>query len=289
MEAALTVSGLSKRYRDFCLDNVSFTVPVGTVVGLIGENGAGKSTTLNCILGVVKPDAGEITLLGQPDPYNGAPVRRELGFVLDGDNFPLSYTPKMLRGLMRNLYSAWDDAAYTGNLARMSLPENKKIGKFSRGMKAKLALAVAFSHRARLLILDEPTSGLDPVVREEVLDLLLDYVADGNGSVLISSHITTDLKKTADFLVMIHGGKVLFQKSKDDLVYHYGILRCTTPQFRALPREEILRYRQHGAAWDVLVEDRQASGARHPDLTVDPATLDDILLLYSKGKRGDAV
>lgn len=289
METALSVTGLKKQYRDFCLDDISFTVPLGSVVGLIGENGAGKSTTLNCVLGLVKPDAGNIQILGEPDPYNGASIRRELGIVFDGDNFPLSYTPKTLRGLMRILYPGWNDDTYTAQLKRMSLPENKTIRKFSRGMKAKLALAVAFSHTAQLLILDEPTSGLDPVVRDEVLDLLLEYVADGNRSVLISSHITTDLKKVADSIVLIHEGKVIFQQPKDDLIYHYGILRCTTPQFQALPQEEILRCRRQNTVWEVLVADRQAAVARHPDLVMDPATLDEIMLLYIKGKRGDEV
>lgn len=288
MENALSVTGLKKHYRDFCLDDINFTVPTGSVVGLIGENGAGKSTTLNCILGLVKPDAGNIQILGKPDPYDGASVRRELGIVFDGDNFQLSYTPKTLRGLMRILYPGWNDEIYTAQLKRMALPENKSIRKFSRGMKAKMALAVAFSHEARLLILDEPTSGLDPVVRDEVLDLLLEYVAEGDRSVLISSHITTDLKKVADSIVLIHEGSVIFQQPKDDLIYHYGILRCTTPQFQELPRKEILRCRRQNTAWEVLVADRQAAAARHPDLVVDPATLDEIMLLYIKGKRGDA-
>ncbi|MDD4851074.1 MAG: ABC transporter ATP-binding protein, partial [Gemmiger sp.] len=192
---------------------------------------------------------------------------------------------KKLRGLMRKLYPRWEDATFFELLNKFALPENKRIQKFSKGMKAKLALAVALSHHAELLILDEPTSGLDPVVREEILDILLECAADEAHSVLISSHITSDLKKIADSIVLIHNGKLVFQKPKDDLIYQYGVLRCTQPQFETVAPADVVRYRTQGNVVDALIADRKKIAAQYPDFTIDAATLDDIMLLYIKGSK----
>ena len=284
-ENALEIEGLTKAYKGFCLKQISFTVPKGTIVGFIGENGAGKSTTLNLILGLARSDGGVIQIAGQAVSDANSAIRETIGVVFDGNNFPGNDTPDTLRVFLRALYPAWDDAVYQKLLARLDLPAGKRIRQFSKGMRMKLALAAAFSHHARLLILDEPTSGLDPIVREEILDLLLEYVEDAENSVLISSHITSDLNRIADYIVFIHDGAIVFEKPKDELIYQYGILRCTTEQYGMLDPADMIASRKQAHEWEALVRDRKALAAKYPEVVIDAATLDEIMLLYVKGTR----
>ena len=201
MANAFMVSGLTKTYQDFVLDRVSFTVPSGSIVGLIGENGAGKSTTINAALGLIQKEDGAVS---------DGDVKEQIGVVFDGSNYPEILSPRKLNRVMKNIYRTWDEQAYLRLLKQFSLPTDKKIKQFSKGMKMKLAISVAFSHHSRLLVLDEATSGLDPVVRDDILDMLLDFVQDEEHSILVSSHITSDLEKIADYIVFIHEGKVVF-------------------------------------------------------------------------------
>ena len=211
---ALIIDSLTKKYRNFVLDNVSFNVPCGTIVGLIGENGAGKSTTIKAILGLIQKDAGQITILGKREKDIDFAIRNQIGVVFDGNNFPNTLTPKKLNALMKKIYPEWNENKFFSSLKRLSIPDNKKVKTFSKGMKMKLSIAVAFSHNSKLLILDEATSGLDPVVRDDILDMFLDFVQNETHSILVSSHITGDLEKIADYIVFIHNGKVIFSESK---------------------------------------------------------------------------
>ncbi len=283
-ENALAVKGLTKAYRDFTLDHVSFEVPRGAIVGLIGENGAGKSTTLNAILGLVKKDAGSIEILGQPDEELSPQIRSQIGVVFDGNNYPDMLSARQLNRVFKNIYPHWDEARYLSLLKEMALPLDKAIKALSKGMKMKLSIAAALSHHASLLILDEATSGLDPVVRDDILDLFLDFVQDESHSILVSSHITSDLEKVADYIVFIHQGKVVFSKPKDELKYQYGIIRCGAAQFEALNKEEIIAYRKRDYEWEVLIADRTAAQKKYPKAVVDPASIDDIMLLHVKGE-----
>ncbi|HIS99833.1 MAG TPA: ABC transporter ATP-binding protein [Candidatus Faecaligallichristensenella faecipullorum] len=283
-ENALAVKGLTKAYRDFTLDHVSFEVPRGAIVGLIGENGAGKSTTLNAILGLVKKDAGSIEILGQPDEELSPQIRSQIGVVFDGNNYPDMLSARHLNRVFKNIYPHWDEARYLSLLKEMALPLDKAIKALSKGMKMKLSIAAALSHHASLLILDEATSGLDPVVRDDILDLFLDFVQDESHSILVSSHITSDLEKVADYIVFIHQGKVVFSKPKDELKYQYGIIRCGAAQFEALNKEEIIACRKRDYEWEVLIADRTAAQKKYPKAVVDPASIDDIMLLHVKGE-----
>lgn len=283
-ENALAVKGLTKAYRDFTLDHVSFEVPRGAIVGLIGENGAGKSTTLNAILGLVKKDAGSIEILGQPDEELSPQIRSQIGVVFDGNNYPDMLSARQLNRVFKNIYPHWDEARYLSLLKEMALPLDKAIKALSKGMKMKLSIVAALSHHASLLILDEATSGLDPVVRDDILDLFLDFVQDESHSILVSSHITSDLEKVADYIVFIHQGKVVFSKPKDELKYQYGIIRCGAAQFEALNKEEIIAYRKRDYEWEVLIADRTAAQKKYPKAVVDPASIDDIMLLHVKGE-----
>ncbi len=283
-ENALAVNGLTKQYKDFTLDGVSFAVPCGTIVGLVGENGAGKSTTMNAILGLIQKDAGTIEIFGKQDAQIDNAVRNRIGVVFDGNNFPDVLTARQLSNIFKKLYDEWDEGEYFALLQKISLPLDKKIKEFSKGMKMKLSIAVALSHHSQLLILDEATSGLDPVVRDDILDMFLDFVQDEGHSILVSSHITSDLEKVADYIVFIHQGKVVFVKPKDELRYQYGVLRCGKAQFEEIDRADLVAWRRQDYEWEVLVADREAARRKYPKAVVDPATIDEIMLLYVKGE-----
>lgn len=281
---ALAVNDLTKKYRDFVLDHVSFSVPSGTIVGLIGENGAGKSTTINAILGLIKKDSGTIEIFGKSDTQTAESIRNQIGVVFDGNSYPDVLSARKLNRILSKIYQTWDEHKFFSLLEKMSLPADKKIKQFSKGMKMKLSIAAALSHDSRLLILDEATSGLDPVVRDDILDLFLDFVQDENHSILVSSHITSDLEKAADYIVFIHKGKVVFCKSKDELRYQYGIIRCGSAQFDAIDKDEVIACRKQDYEWDVLVADREKAQKKYPKAVIDPASIDEIMLLYVKGE-----
>lgn len=281
---ALHITGLTKKYHDFVLDGVSFRVPRGTIVGLIGENGAGKSTTIHAVLGLKQKDAGTIEILGRQEQDVDNAVRNQIGVVFDGSNFPEGLSPKKLNKVFRNIYAAWDEEGYFALLKKMSLPEEKKIKEFSKGMKMKLSIVVALSHQSKLLILDEATSGLDPVVRDDILDMFLDFVQDENNSILVSSHITSDLEKVADYIVFIHNGKLIFSKSKDELRYQYGIIKCGAAQLEAIDKRDMIACRKQEYEWQVLVADKASAQKKYPKAIIDQATIDEIMLLYVKGE-----
>ena len=262
MNDALTISGLTKNYKDFVLDGVSFSVPSGSIVGLIGENGAGKSTTINATLGLIQKEAGSVSVLGKEELDNE--IKEQVGVVFDGSNYPEILSPRKLNRVLKNIYQSWDERTFLSLLKKLSLPIDKPIKQYSRGMKMKLAIAAALSHNSKLLILDEATSGLDPVIRDDILDILLDFVQDEDHSILISSHITTDLEKIADYIVFIHEGKVVFSKPKDELTEQYGIIKCGAAQFDALDKSDIIVYRKMDYEWQVLISDRTAMQKKYP-------------------------
>lgn len=284
MDAILQVENLTKRYAGFELDHVSFSVPKGTIMGLIGENGAGKSTTINAILDLIRKDEGTVSFWGRDLP-GSKELKEDIGVVFDGVNFYGTLTPAKVGRIAGAAYRQWDGRLYQSYLDRFQLPADKEIKSLSKGMKMKLSIAAALSHRPKLLILDEATSGLDPVMRDDILDVFLDFVQDEEHSILMSSHITTDLEKVADYITFIHQGKVLFCKSKDELRYRYGIIRCGAALFDQLDREEILAFRKDDYQWNVLVADKERARRKYKNAVVDDAAIDDILLLYVKGEQ----
>ena len=284
MNDALIISGLTKTYKDFMLNGVSFSVPCGSIVGLIGENGAGKSTTINAVLGLIQKEAGSICVLGKEQPDNE--IKEQIGVVFDGNNYPEIFSTRKLNRVMKDIYHSWEEHTFLNLLKKFFLPADKPIKQFSKGMKMKLAIAVALSHNSKLLILDEATSGLDPVIRDDILDILLDFAQDETHSILISSHITTDLEKIADYIVFIHEGQVVFSMPKDELIEQYGIIKCGAAQFEALDKLDIIVYRKMDYEWQVLVADRVAMKKKYPKALIVSASIDEIMLLYVKGERG---
>lgn len=282
---SLKVENITKKYDDFLLDNVSFNVPKGNIVGLIGENGAGKSTTINSILDIIERDSGNVYILDSEKNKIGNNIRERIGVVFDGNNFPEDLTPQKLNNVLRSIYRSWEENKFFQLLEKFSLPKDKKIKKFSRGMKMKLSISVALSHKAELLILDEATSGLDPVVRDDILDILLDFVQDEKNSILISSHITSDLEKVADYIVFIHKGKVIFEETKDNLIYNYGIMKCKIKEFESIDKEDIIRFRKMDYGYEILVKNKKELERKYPNFIMDNIKIEDIMLMYVKGEK----
>ncbi len=275
---ALEIRGLTKHFADFTLDNLNLILPGGCILGLIGENGAGKSTTIRLILGMLRADSGTVTILGQDSRENPVLTKQDIGVVLDEVGIPECMTPKQVGKVMANVFLRWNAETYQGLLARFSLPENKKFKEFSKGMKMKLGLAVALSHEAKLLILDEATGGLDPVVRDEVVDMLAEFTRDETHAILISSHIVSDLEKLCDYVAFLHKGKLLLCEEKDLLLSEYGILHCRPEE---LPEEGILHKKQNTYGVEAIVR----RDAVKPGTALSPISMEELFVFMSKEAR----
>ncbi len=282
MKNAIEVSGLTKDYGTFQLD-VSFTVPGGSIMGLIGENGAGKSTTLKAMLGLIRPDGGSVKLLGQDAAEDDGSLKEEIGVVFDECPFHDQMNASMVNGILAGIYSKWDRELFAGYLEKFDLPANKKLKEFSRGMKMKLSIAAALSHRPRLLLLDEATSGLDPVMRDEILDEFLAFISDEEHAILVSSHITSDLEKAADYITYLHKGKIAMSGARDELLESHGKLVCTREELAGVDRDYIMGTRISQYSCEALVRNRVDFRRRYPNLTVDPVTLDDLMIFTVRG------
>lgn len=280
----LEIQNLSKNFKDFSLNNLNLKIPRGVIMGLIGENGAGKSTTINCILNEIEKTDGKILIFGKDHIVAETETKDKIGVVFDENHFPDIFTPKEIGKYMSGIYSNWEWSTYNKYLRQFELPENKNIKDFSKGMKVKLAFSVALSHRAEFLILDEATSGLDPIVRDDILDILIDFVQNENHSVLVSSHITSDLEKIADYITFLHKGKIVFSHMKDELIDNYGIISCGASIFDTLDKSEIIAYRKEDYQYKVLVKDRKKATRKYPEAIIEPATLEEIMLFYVKGE-----
>lgn len=278
MKNKIEIKNLTKHYGGFTLDNVSFGVPRGSVVGLIGENGAGKSTIIKSLLGVINTDGGEILFDGVPLGRRGKNQRQLTGVVLDDVSLPSAVNLRELNGVMKNMFSRWDEQTFFALTERFRLPTDKKIGEFSKGMKMKTAIAAALSHGAETLILDEPTSGLDPVARDEILDILYDFMQNSGHAVLISSHITSDLEKLCDYVVFIHGGKVAVSGEKDALLEEYAVYGGNISD---LDPAAVVRVRRRNYGADALVKKSMIP----PSFGTEKTTLEDIMLFFVKGEK----
>ena len=282
---ALEIKNISKTYKNFKLDDVSFVLPCGHIMGLIGENGAGKSTIINCILDIIEKDSGSISVLGQKNDKNNVSLKENIGVVLDASEVYDNYTVKQVENIMKDVYKQWNHEVYDYYIQKFSLPLNKMIKDFSRGMKMKMAITIALSHQPKLLILDEATSGLDPIMRDEILDVFMEFVQDENHAILLSSHISSDLEKIADYITFIHEGKLILSTSKDELIYEYGLMKCRNDEFDMIDKEDIIRYRIKTYEVEILVKDREKMAKKYRNCIVDPTKLDDIMMLYVKGEQ----
>ena len=282
---ALEIKGLNKSYKNsnFHLNDINITIPKGMVMAIVGRNGSGKSTIINSIFNIVEKDSGQIMFYG--DELNNAnkKLKESIGVVFDTHCFYPELSIKYLEKVFIDLYKSFDRTLFNSYLDKFSLPKDKKIKTFSRGMGMKLSIAVALSHGAKLLVLDEATAGLDPVAREEILDIFLDFMADENNSIFISSHITSDLERIADYITFIDNGKIILTEAKDNLIYNYGIARIKESDYLSLDKSEYIAARTRGLQIEVLIKDKKSFISKYPELVVDNASVDEILPLLTKG------
>jgi len=278
---ALEIKNLSKSFSGFCLDNVSLTLPSGCIMGLIGENGAGKSTTVKLILDMLHKDSGRITILGKDNGKDISLIKEDIGVVMDEVGIPECLTAKQVGKVMRLTFRNWNEAEYGRLLKKLSLPDDKPFKDFSRGMKMKLGIAVAMSHGAKLLLLDEPTSGLDPVVRDEVVEMFYDFTRDENHSILISSHIVSDLEKLCDYVAFLHKGKLLLCEEKDVLLSEYGIIHCTVEQLSELDKKVIKYKKETPYGAEVIVPRKDAPYG----FKLSPISIEELFVFMVKETR----
>ncbi len=284
MSEILKVKDLTKTYGSFKLDHVSFSVPQGSIMGFIGENGAGKTTTIKLILNEIEREAGEISVFGLDSLQEERKIKEQIGVVFDECYFHKDFRAKDISKILSGLFKTWDQALYQRYLRDFGIPEGKSIEQFSKGTKMKLSIASALAHHPKFLILDEATSGLDPIVRNEILDILREFILNENHAVLFSSHITSDLEQIADYITFLHEGKIVFCRSKDDLIYSYGILKCGPEMLAALDKRDALRVRRNTFGCEVLVADKEKARSRYRDCVIDNVSLEDIMLFYVKGE-----
>ena len=276
---AIELKQVSKSYPDFKLNNISFSLPTGTIMGLVGENGAGKSTTIKLIMNAITADSGSIMVLGNSNQSSDfTKIKEEIGIVLDEAYFPEILNAKELNVIMKASYKNWDPKAYQTYLKQFKLPLIKKIKDYSKGMKMKLAIATALAHHPKLLILDEPTSGLDPMARDEILNVFNDYTRDENHSILLSSHIISDLEKICDYISFIHKGNLILCDEKDLLLEKYAIIKISQNDFSAIPTEAIIRKQKTNYGYELLVNKHQINES----FTVELTSLEDIILFMAK-------
>lgn len=249
----LEIRNLCKSYPGYSLENLSLTLPEGCIMGLVGENGAGKTTTIKLILDMVTRDSGDIFIFGKNNQENIKLLKEDIGVVLDEVGFPECLTAKQIGKIMKNTYRSWDEVLYRNYLKDFSIPADKTFKEFSRGMKMKCGIAAAMSHNPRLLILDEATSGLDPVARDEFIDMIAEFTRDESHSVLISSHIVSDLEKICDYIAFLHKGRLLLCEEKDILLEKYGVAYCTFEELQGLEPTAVKGKKQTPYGVEVLV------------------------------------
>lgn len=282
MQHAIELVGVKKQLGDFSLGPITLAVPEGCIVGYIGENGAGKSTTIKLLLGLMQADEGQIRVLGQDVGVLSEEAKKDIAYVFDDLYLPQDMTVQNARTFHQKLYGdAWEDNSFQKHLTRFGLPDRKAIKDFSRGMKMQLGLALALSHGAKLLLLDEATSGLDPVIRDDVLDLLLEYIQDEGNTVLVSSHILSDLEKVADYIAFIHHGQLMFMEEKDELVHQYGLATLSREQLEELDPEAVVGKRSHKFGVDALVKRSLVPAT----MELEKVSIEDLMVYMIKGEQ----
>ena len=286
MKNAIEIKKLEKKYdKGFELGPIDLKMTSGTIIGLIGENGAGKTTLIKSILNIIKTDAGEVKIFGKDIKNDKESILNEVGVVLDNSFFPELLTPNDINMIMKDMYKAWDETLFTKYLKDFDLPAKNTIKTMSKGMRKKLEIATALAHKPKLLILDEPTSGLDPVVRSEVLDVFLKFIKDEDHTILLSTHITSDLEHIADTIVFIDQGKIVLDSNRDDILDSYGILKCSEEEFKKLDKEDIIRFKKNKYNYEVLISDRQKLSKKYKNFVIDKITLEDLMVLMIKGDK----
>lgn len=286
MKNAIVVEKLTKKYSsDFTLGELNLTIPKGEIIGLIGENGAGKTTLIKSLLGIVNPSSGSVKIFDKELTTNELEIKENIGVVLDNMFFPEIMNAHDIEISMQGIFKNWDSSLFHKYLTDFNLPENQPLKSLSKGMRKKLEIAVALSHHPKLLILDEPTSGLDPVVRNEILDIFLNFIQDEEHTILLSTHITSDLEHIADEIIFIDKGKVVLNKNRDELLDNYGIMKCNLDEFSKIDELDIVSYKKNKYNYDILVGNRFKMSKKYKDFVIDKITLEELMVLIIKGEK----
>lgn len=280
---SIEMKNASKNFEDFGLKNINLNVPNGSIVGLIGENGSGKTSIIKLILNLIKKDSGEIKVFGKDNSKEDRKIYEKVGSLLDDSYLPNELNIRKIDNIMSSLYSNWDFENFNSLINRFVLPQDKNFKDYSKGMRVKAALAISLSHNANLLILDEPTSGLDPIIRDEILEIFMDYMQSEENSILISSHISSDLEKIADYIAFIDNGELIFFEYKDKLIYDYGVLKCKSDEFDKIEKDDLLVYEKTSNGYRCLLKDKRSSIDKYSNFVIDDVGIDDIMLIYKKG------
>lgn len=286
MKNAIEIKNLTKIYGDkFQLGTIDLEIPGGIIAGLIGENGAGKTTLIKSLLGIINKNSGEISIFGKDITRYEAEIKQDIGVVLDNTFFPETLNAGDINLSMKGIFKNWDSELFFRYLDEFKLTRNKNIKSMSKGMRKKLEIATALSHHPKLLLLDEPTSGLDPIVRNEVLDIFLKFIKDDEHTILFSTHITSDLEHIADQIIFIDNGRKILDKSRDEIIDNYGILKCDIDYFPQIDSSDIINYRQNKYGYEILVNDRQTAARKYNGCVIEKITLEDLMVLTIKGEN----
>ena len=286
MENILEINGLCKAYDDFALKDVSFSLPKGFIMGFVGENGSGKTTTIRSILNMARFDSGKISVFGLDSVSDTIAIKERLGVVFDSLYLAEHLNIKQIEQQLKPFYKDWDSGEFFSRIKEFGLPDNKKVGDFSKGMKMKLMIAIALSHKAELIILDEPTSGLDPVARDELLDILTEYIENENRGVLFSTHITADVERIADYVTILHGGKVWYTGTKDELSEKYAVIKGAENDIPSALKEKLIGFHAYRNGFDALIKTDDLAGI--PDtLEYEKASIDEILVYIAKEDKNE--
>ena len=281
----IKMQDVRKQYKNFDFQ-MSMEIPDGRITGLVGKNGAGKSTAIKLILGLTKPDGGKISVLGSEGGELSPKVKQRLGVSLAEAGFSTQLTVDDAKHILAKMYPSFDKDFFEAQCERLKLPMKKQIKEFSTGMKAKLRVLTAITHRAELLILDEPTAGLDVEARNEILDLLRDYVAeDEKRTILITSHIATDLEALCDDIFLIHDGKLILHEETDVILEQYGILKVNEAQYGELDQRAILKVQKENYGYACFTNDRQFYQENYPEIAVEKGGIDELILMMTGGYR----
>lgn len=275
--------GISYPNNGFSLKNISFTVPKGSIVGIIGENGSGKTTAINSLLGIRKKDTGSVKIFGQEFDNDNTLIKEKIGVSFEEVSLPSNLTAKEVSDIYKNFYKNWDNIFFINTLDKFGIDQRKKISDYSKGMQKMFSIILSMSHNPELLILDEPTSSLDPVRRQEILEIFQEFIENGENSIMFSSHITTDIEHISDFVVYINKGEVVFYEPITRLLYDYALVKCTEEVFRRLPSDKIIAYHKKNYEHAVLMNSRESLQLIGDDLLIENPTLEEIMNIYSKG------
>lgn len=285
MKWAIEVKYLEKRYSDFSLKIDKLNIPSGVILGLIGENGAGKTTLIKSILNIIKSDKGKIKIFNKDLYEYELDIKEDIGVALDNSFFPEILNCKDIDIIMKDIYKNWDSELFYKYLEKFDIKDNQILKTMSKGMQKKVEIVTSLSHHPKLLILDEATSGLDPVVRNEVLELFLDFIKDDDHTILLSTHITSDLENIADYIVFIDNGKIILDKERNEIIDNYGIIKCSLDEFDKIDKVDIVSFKKNKYNYEVLINNKEKCKSKYKDFIIDKITLEDLMVLIIKGGK----